>query len=109
MSRPPDDDLSRLDKGHPPPEGSDGFLNRPNVKSGADLPAPERLARDMTVREAAAIAAMQGVLSYFGNPDPEHLHPIARGVVAQADALLAELAKPRNGKADEAHGAEVRG
>ena len=44
----------------------------------------------MTIRQYAAIKAMQGLLAKHGYIDAEY---IARGAVKAADALLAELEK----------------
>lgn len=72
----------------------------------------------LTIREHFAGLAMQGLLAnseaaqgmfdVAGNMDA--VFPVmARAATLYADALLAELAKPRDDKSAEAHGAETRG
>ena len=52
----------------------------------------DNLADMQDVRERAAIAAMQGIMDFFGSIDYNR-ETIARLAVEQADALIAELKK----------------
>ena len=45
------------------------------------------------VRERAAIAAMQGIMNFFGSLDYNNKETIAKLAVEQADALIEELKK----------------
>lgn len=48
----------------------------------------------LTVREEFAKAAMQGLQAQFTSNDSYNIHTLASDAVAQADALIAALAKP---------------
>lgn len=58
----------------------------PKVIKLPDMPQP------LTLREQAAIAAMQGVMNFFGSIDYNR-DTIAQLAVEQADALIEELKK----------------
>lgn len=63
------------------------------MKKSAVQNAPKRIERTaLTLREQAAIAAMQGVMNFFGSIDYNR-EEIARLAVEQADALIKELNK----------------
>lgn len=57
-----------------------------------DFEPIDNLTKWQEVRERAAIAAMQGVMNFFGSIDYNR-ETIARLAVEQADALIAELKK----------------
>ena len=63
---------------------------KPKVIKLPDMPQP------LTLREQAAIAAMQGIMNFFGSIDYNR-DTIAQLAVEQADALIAILKENYNG------------